>query len=114
VAPDDNSGTGVVGMGAPAAHTFPAARGGIFGADGHCAQLQPIPAFAPHGTPRLPATGRVGDLYATVIGGVTTLFLCTDPGNPSTTPATPPIWAPLIMGPGQIGGHPPVAGKTFP
>jgi hypothetical protein len=113
-APDDNDGTGVVGMGAPAAHTFPASRGGIFGSDGNCAQLQLIPAFAPHGTPRLPATGRAGDLYCTVLGGVTTLFLCTDPGDSTATPAVPPIWAPLVMGPGQIGGHAPVAGKTFP
>jgi hypothetical protein len=113
-APDDNSGTGVVGMGAPAANTFAAARGGIFGSAGNVAQVQLIPAAAPRGTPNLPATGRPGDLYVTVIGEVTTLFLCTNPGDPTSSPAVPPIWAPIIMGPGQIGGNPPVAGKTYP
>jgi hypothetical protein len=54
------TGTGVVGMGSTGANGFTVGRGGVFGSSGSIAQLQ-----LPAPDRELPATGKLGDLYAT-------------------------------------------------
>jgi hypothetical protein len=117
-APSDTSATGVIGMGSPAGNGFDAGRGGVFGSAGNCAQVQLVPPTQPVGQSGplaldLPEQGRFGDLYVTLAGGVPTLFFCILPGAKGS-PAGPPFWAPIIMGPQQEGGTSPVPGKTYP
>ncbi|MBV9152989.1 MAG: hypothetical protein JO204_14560 [Alphaproteobacteria bacterium] len=104
-------GTGVVGVGSPAAHGFEPGRGGIFASAGNVAQAQLVPA--PGGRTTLPTTGRFGDLYAILVDDLTTLFLCVFPDDALAKPPTVAQWAPIVLGTAQKGGEGPVRPPVF-
>jgi hypothetical protein len=102
-AADVVNGAGVVGVGD---------RGGVFGSiTSTTAQLRLIPGPPPGGTPLLPTSGQIGDLYITTIPnpvaanvpGPPVMFMCV---SPSTTSAVA-SWVPFTVGTPQQGGTTP-------
>lgn len=123
-------GTGVRGHGGPLATLaqgvappppVPAKPGGVF-SSGHLQEIVvaggthtlgvdslPQLRLVPSTNAKLPAAGKLGDLYANVIsdapgtvGSVVRMFLCVMPGDGQAAMA---MWAPFLLGPAQPGGQ---------